>query len=75
MKSDDVITFSTLLRCCLGCRCAGSMNRFVLLVVAQRALMPVTGLVATPYVCIAVLTVGGAVPSGSTDLIAVCAAM
>ena len=27
--SDDVITFSTLLRCCLGCCCAGSMSRFV----------------------------------------------
>ena len=56
-RSDDVITFSTLLRCCLGCRCAGSMSRFVLLVVAQRALMPVTGLVAAPYGCIVVFTV------------------
>ena len=28
-SSDDVITFSTLLRCCLGCCCAGSMSRFV----------------------------------------------
>ena len=71
--SDDVITFSTLLRCCLGCCCAGSMSRFVLLVVAQRALMPVTGLVAAPCSCIVVFTVGCAVPSGSTDLIAVFA--
>ena len=30
------------------------------------------GLVAAPYGCIAVFAVGSAVPSGSTDLIAVC---
>ena len=32
-----------------------------------------TGLVAAPYGCIVVFTVGGAIPSGSTNLIAVCA--
>ena len=33
-SSDDVITFSTLLRCCLGCCCAGSMSCFVSLGIA-----------------------------------------
>ena len=32
--SDDVITFSTLLRRCLGCCCAGSMSCFVSLGIA-----------------------------------------
>ena len=35
--------------------------------------MPVTVSVAAPCSCIVVRAVGGAVPSGSTDLIAVCA--
>ena len=53
------------------------IQRNILRLSPVSGVLPVAGistaeLVAAPYVCIALLSVGGAIPSGSTDPIAVC---
>ena len=76
-RSDNVIAYGTLLRGCLGCRRARSMSRFAAFndnsASCNGADMPVVIFIKLPLCAFGMLTVGGAVPSGSTNLIAVCA--